>query len=265
MIGFGNGHVTMGLVLDGIRASDTPREAMYLVGEQAGEAMVAHWKEQYGVQLLSSGTEQFLAELRDRIAMPDPSEAAKRLALAIGPHETETVEWKTSLSETDAGYRDLCSMINGDVARGTVWFGVGPKGDMAGVEPGNLDKAQRTLAEKAQKFDPPIQAIIRVIGHQDRALISVSAFRARGTPYHTYDRKAQIREGSRTRELKPDELDALSRRRSRDLQSGPWKCDKCGSIAGVLVGMKRTDQGITTSYECDCGGEYWPITDGWGH
>jgi hypothetical protein len=155
-------------------------------------------------------------------------------------------------------------MINAEPAHGAVWFGVSDDASFVGIEERNLDSAQKKLFQKAQKLDPAIRAIIQVVHAQGKALVRVSATRDRGTPYHEYDGRAFIREGACSRRLSVSEKEALSRLRSRDRHTGPWQCDQCGSIAGQLVGMAVTDQGVTKSYRCRCGGEYWPVTQGSG-
>jgi predicted HTH transcriptional regulator len=171
--------------------------------------------------------------------------------------EGQTLEFKQGLSQVDEGLEALCGMINAEPAHGAVWFGVGDDGSLVEIEEGNLDGAQKKLFQKTQKFDPPIRPTVQV--PEGKRLIRLSATRERGTPYHEYDGRAFIRVGAVTRRLSLSEKEALSRRRGRDRYTGPWKCDKCGSIVGQLLGMEVTDQGVARSYSCKCGGEYWPI------
>ena len=72
-------------------------------------------------------------------------------------HESQTVEFKQSLSLRKEGLQALAGMLNADTAKGIVVFGVSPKGDVTGVEPGDLDRAQQSLAQHiGDSFDPKI-------------------------------------------------------------------------------------------------------------
>ena len=48
-------------------------------------------------------------------------------------------------------------MVNSDLARGTVIFGIEADGTVCGIEQGNLDIAQRSLSQTIRnKFDPQL-------------------------------------------------------------------------------------------------------------
>jgi len=173
--------------------------------------------------------------------------------------ETQTVEFKKSLSSQKEALKALCGMINSDSATGAVLFGVSPDGSISGIEPGNLDSAQKTLAQNVQhKFDPSLICTIEVLECEGKHLMVLKADRASGVAYHEYDGRAYIREGSTARQLSYDEKQQLSKRRNRDQHNGPWKCDRCGSFVGMLSSIIITDQRAKKSYDCPCGGEYWP-------
>ena len=175
--------------------------------------------------------------------------------------ETQTVEFKKSLSLQKEALRALCGMINSESSTGTVVFGVSPDGSISGIDPGSLDSIQRTLTQKVrQLFDPPIIPFVEVLECDNRHLIRLKADRAPGVPYHEYDGRAYIREGSTTRQLSYQEKQQLSKKRDRDQHSGPWKCDRCGGVVGTLSIMTITDEGVHKSYACRCGGEYWPVS-----
>jgi hypothetical protein len=181
-----------------------------------------------------------------------------RIFAAMEP-ESQQYEWKKSLSLRPQGMQSLCGMINADCARGVVVFGVAPDGEIVGVEPGNLDTAQRSLSQLINdNFEPPIQCDIRVQDEDGKKILIVSAERHRNVPYHEFDGRAYIREGTATRQLSLSEKQSFQRKRNRDLHSGPWKCDRCGNLVGMLISMVVTDQGMRKSYSCGCGGEYWP-------
>ena len=173
--------------------------------------------------------------------------------------ESQVYERKRSLGHQDDGLESLCGMINAEAAEGTVAFGIDPGGEIVGVEPGDLDSAQRSLSHKIiNKFDPPIQHTIRVPELQGKRVFVVKAQRNRNIPYHEFNGRAFIREGTVTRRLTLDEKQSLQRQRNRDLHTGPWKCNRCGSCVGMLASVAITDQGVRKSYGCNCGGEYWP-------
>jgi ATP-dependent DNA helicase RecG len=175
--------------------------------------------------------------------------------------ESQTVELKKSLSELKEGCETLCGMINSDITKGKVIFGVSPDGKPCGIDPGNLDSAQRTIAQHIkQKFDPPIICIIEVLEFEDMHLLQVKANRMSGIAYHEYGGRAYIREGTTTRQLSHQEKQHLLKKRDRDHHNGPWKCDRCGSFVGMLVSVELTEQGMKKNYKCHCGGEYWPAT-----
>jgi len=175
--------------------------------------------------------------------------------------ESQTLEFKTSLSERREGAEALCAMINTDVAQGMVLFGVRPDGNPCGVEPGNLDSAQCSLSRTVRdKFDPPLVVEIRVEILKGKHIIILSATRSRDTPYHEYDGRTWIRQGTENRRLGISEKQQLTRSRNRDLHPGPWKCDRCGTFVGIFSSIAVTDKGPQKNYQCSCGGEFWPVT-----
>ena len=181
------------------------------------------------------------------------SEEIKRLG------ETQTVEFKKSLALQKEAMEALCGMINADSATGTVIFGISPDSSISGIEPGNLDSAQKSLAQTVrQKFDPPLICSIEVLECDGKQLIALKADRATGVPYHECDGRAYIREGSSRRQLGLAEKQRLNAKRNRDQHNGPWKCDRCGSLAGTLSSFTLTDQGMVKTYSHTCGGEWWP-------
>lgn len=174
--------------------------------------------------------------------------------------ESQVFERKKSLSLQREGLESLCGMVNADSAQGAVVFGVAPDGKLVGVGPGDLDKAQRSLSQTiTSKFDPRPQCAIRAEELEGKSFVIVSATRNRDVPYHEFGGRAFIREGTVTRQLSLAEKQSLQRERNRDLHSGPWKCDRCGSLVGMRVTMAVTAKGASKSYSCSCGGEYWPV------
>ncbi len=177
----------------------------------------------------------------------------------VGRPESQSFEWKRSLSLQREGLESLCGMINADGAYGSVLFGKAPDGQIIGVEPGNLDRAQQSISQTTRnKFEPAVQCTYEVLERDGLSVMVVSAMRNRTVPYHEFDGRAFIREGTVTRQLNLAEKQALQRQRNRDLHGGPWKCDGCGLFVGTLSAIVITDQGPRKTYSCRCGGEFWP-------
>jgi predicted HTH transcriptional regulator len=175
--------------------------------------------------------------------------------------QNESQEWerKRSLAERRKGLEALCGMVNAETAHGAVGFGIGPDGSLVGVEPGDLDRAQQSMLQTVRdKFDPPLHCSVLVVEDSARCFVVVEARRNRDVPYHEFDGRAWIREGTTTRQLTASEKRSLQRMRNRDLHNGPWRCDRCGSIVGMLVSMEFGENGARKTYDCQCGGEFWP-------
>ncbi len=133
--------------------------------------------------------------------------------------ESQVLERKQSLSLRREGLESLCGMVNADTACGTVVFGVAPDGRIVGVEPGDLDKAQRSLAETIRcKFDPPIQCEMHVREIENKRVLAVSASRNCDIAYYEFDGRAFIREGTSTRQLILAEKASLQRSRFMETQ-----------------------------------------------
>jgi len=174
-------------------------------------------------------------------------------------YEVQTVEFKKSLGLQKEAMEALCGMINADSGTGKIIFGVTPDGGITGIEPGNLDTAQKTLAQTVrQKFDPPLICSIEILECEGKELIKLEANRSAGVAYHEYDGRAYIREGSTRRQLSYDEKQRILKRRNRDQHNGPWKCDRCGAFAGTISIVEFKDQVPRKSYRHGCGGEFWP-------
>jgi hypothetical protein len=174
--------------------------------------------------------------------------------------ESQILEFKRSLSLQREAFQDLCAMLNAEPSRGTVVFGISPDGEISGVEPGSLDKAQRTLTLGIrQRFQPPLMPTIEILLRDGKHLVKLDARRPPNVTYYECDSVAFIREGSVTRSLSLDEKHGLTRYRDRAFHPGPWKCNRCGTVVGMLVQMVFSESGAQKSYDCNCGGEFWPI------
>ena len=177
----------------------------------------------------------------------------------IRQEESQVWERKRSLSLQREGLQSLCGMLNAEAAQGSVVFGVAPDGTLVGVEPGDLDRTQQSIAQTiGNKFDPPIQCSMTVVVDSGKRFLVLQAGRRRDVPYHEFDGRAWIREGTTTRQMSAAEKRSLLRSRNRDLHNGPWQCDRCGSIAGVLGSVEIGPSGARKTYRHSCGGEYWP-------
>ena len=175
--------------------------------------------------------------------------------------EGQKTEFKKSLSLKREAMEALCAMVNGDAASGSVIFGVADDGTVCGVEPGNLDTAQRSLLQSIQStFEPPLKVEIFLEELEGKHLLVITAQRSRNIPYHEYNGKAWIRQGSEKRPLTLAEKDHIRRTRDRDFHSGPWKCDRCGTWVGQLISVTVTADGPKKTYDCHCGGQFWPST-----
>jgi predicted HTH transcriptional regulator len=173
--------------------------------------------------------------------------------------ESQTVEFKQSLSERKLGMEALDAMVNTEAGTGTVIFGIAPNGTISGIEQGNLDTAQRSLVQHInEKFDPPLAVSIELIETDGKFLLLLQGTRQKGVSYHEYDGRAWIKEGSTKRQLSLDEKNRIARFRNRDQHNGPWKCNRCGAWVNMLSGIVVTDKGAYRTYSCSCGGEFWP-------
>jgi predicted HTH transcriptional regulator len=175
--------------------------------------------------------------------------------------EGQTLEFKKSLSLQREGLEALCAMVNSDIAKGTVVFGIEPNGTVCGIEQGNLDTAQRSLSQTLRsRFEPNLTVQIRLEELSGKTVLVLSAERHRSIPYHEYDGRAWVRQGSENLKLSLDEKRRLTRKRDRDSHPGPWQCDRCGAMVGVLHSFEITNSGMRKTYKCECGGEFWPVT-----
>jgi hypothetical protein len=103
-----------------------------------------------------------------------------------------------------------------------------------------------------------LRAEIKTAEHEGRQLLILSAARERSVPYHEYDGRAWIRQGSEKRQLTLSEKDCVRRTRDRAFHPGPWKCDRCGALVGQLFSVTLSESGMEKNYDCDCGGQFWP-------
>ena len=127
--------------------------------------------------------------------------------------ETQSVEFKKSLSQTKEGCKTICGMLNAEVDAGMVLFGISPENEVIGIG-GNLDSAQRSLVQHIQqKYDPSIKVSIQIEEYEGKKILILSAKRSNDVSYYEYDGRAFIREGSTTRHLSIQEKESLNNSR----------------------------------------------------
>jgi predicted HTH transcriptional regulator len=188
---------------------------------------------------------------------------AAELESLLAPGEGQSVEFKKSLAQLDDGLCSLSGMVNADAAHGAILFGVSDEGMTVGVEDANLDRSQRKISTKGEKFDPRLFLDIDVGRQDDRAVIVVRATRV-APDFHDYDGRTYLREGTATRRLDVEERRQLIRRRRRDEHSpqfGQWVCDRCGALSTSVKWRLSSSGGVVSKdvdYSHECGGEFWP-------
>lgn len=181
------------------------------------------------------------------------------LAELVSAGESQSVEFKESLATRAPALEALTSMANTDLAEGLVVFGVRKDGVVVGIEPGDIDRAQQSLVQHLQaKVEPPLTIDIGADSLDEKRVLWVHATRSRVVPFHEYDGRAFIREGTTTRQLSMAEKQLLTKRRNRDSHNGPWLCDKRGCFFVTAGSMVITPDGPKKDYTCLCGGQLWP-------
>jgi predicted HTH transcriptional regulator len=174
-------------------------------------------------------------------------------------YESQEVELKKTTSSLREACESLCGMLNTDKGIAQIIFGIDPNYNIFSIPFEDLDKSQKSIGNHVnQKFDPSILPSIEIIEIDGAYLISLKANRSRGISYYEYNGRAFIREGSQVRQLTREEKIIIEAKRNRDKHNGPWKCDKCGAITMNFTGAVFDGHKLTKTYECGCGGEYWP-------
>jgi hypothetical protein len=126
--------------------------------------------------------------------------------------ETQSVEFKKSMSKMKEGCKSLCGMLNTAEGSGMVIYGISPNNKIVGLQ-GNLDSAQRTLTQHIRdKFDPIITTSLELERHEDKSILILSAKRPKEIRYYEYDGRAFIKEGSTRRILTLKEKESLRRK-----------------------------------------------------
>jgi hypothetical protein len=124
--------------------------------------------------------------------------------------ETQSVEFKKSMSQMKEGCKSLCGMLNTAEGSGMMIFGISPENKIVGLQ-GNLDSAQRSLTQHIKdKFDPLINISLKLENYEDKFILILSAKRPREIRYYEYDGRAFIKEGSTKRLLTIQENEVLN-------------------------------------------------------
>jgi predicted HTH transcriptional regulator len=122
--------------------------------------------------------------------------------------ETQTIEFKSSLSLMREAFEQLCGMVNADTAKGIVVFGVAPDGAVIGITD-RFDAAQQKLSANARDLFVPRIGLEMIPAERDgKQVLIVCGKRAAGVPYHEYRGRAYIREGASSRQLSASEKQA---------------------------------------------------------
>ena len=132
--------------------------------------------------------------------------------------ETQSVEFKKSLSQRKEGCKVLCGMLNTEVGAGMILFGISPENEVVGIG-GNLDSVQRSLVQHIQqKFDPSIKISIQIEEYEGKKILILSAKRSNDVHYYEYDGRAFIKEGSTKRCLSTQEKQSLNNRKLDEIK-----------------------------------------------
>lgn len=120
----------------------------------------------------------------------------------IGYQESETIEFKESLSELDSGGETIVGFANKE--GGDLYFGIKNNGDIKGIS----SVADSTLTQLAQKLSDNIepQLVIKINKEtvNTKEIIHIKVGPS-PTPYHTYKGKPYIRVANTTRDMKQAE------------------------------------------------------------
>ncbi len=145
---------------------------------------------------------------------PDRPATNERLLELIRAGEGQRVEFKSSLRQLGRALEALCGMLNAGDGEAVVVFGVGPDGQVVGIDPANLESTRRSLVRAVDNnIRPALRAEVEVARLDGRALVTLSAARPRGVALYECGGQTYIRVGSATLRMSPFERAALTARR----------------------------------------------------
>ena len=148
--------------------------------------------------------------------MTDVLERTGDLAGLIRSGEGQKVELKRSLRQLNRALVALCGMLNANGGEASVVFGVEPDGTVVGIDPANLDSAQRSLSRAVQNnIAPTLRPRLEVRELEGETLLVLHARRPHGVPLYECQGQAYIRVGSETLRMSAFERHALTDRRSK--------------------------------------------------
>lgn len=134
-------------------------------------------------------------------------------------HESETLEFKKSLSLIEPALKSLCGFLNNH--GGEISFGRTNDGSIIGID--STDHSLRKLSQQiTSRIKPEINPSIRVIKENDKNLIVVTVPGGMNKPYFL-DGIAYIRVGTETRVMPPDELKRMILTNNQP----PWDTEIC--------------------------------------
>lgn len=134
-------------------------------------------------------------------------------------HESETTEFKKSLSLIEPALKSVCGFLNHH--GGVISFGRTNTGAIIGVDP--ADHSLRKLSQQiTSRIKPEITPDIRVIEEQGKHLIVVTVPEGIGKPYYL-DGMAYMRTGTENRVMPPDEI----KRMILTINQPPWDREIC--------------------------------------
>ena len=157
--------------------------------------------------------------------MIDSPETSERLVALIRGGEGQRVEFKRSLRQLRRALEALCGMLNANGGEALVVFGVGPDGQVVGIEPANLESARRSLRRAVDNnIRPTLRAEVNLADLDGSTLVVLSATRPPDVPLYECAGQAWIRVGSQTLRMNAFERIALAKRHgttaSGDVEEG---------------------------------------------
>lgn len=134
-------------------------------------------------------------------------------------HESDTLEFKKSLSLTESALKSVCGFLNH--RGGVISFGRTNTGTIIGVDPS--DHSLRKLSQQiASRIKPEVTPDIRVIEEEGKHLIVVTVPEGISKPYYL-DGIAYMRTGTENRVMPPDEI----KRIILNEHAVPWDDQPC--------------------------------------
>ena len=156
-------------------------------------------------------------------------------------HESDTMEFKKSLSLLEPALKSICGFLN--CHGGTISFGRTNSGAVVGVDP--TDHSLRKISQQiTSRIKPETSPDVRVMEEERKSLIVIAVPEGANKPYFL-DGIAYIRVGTENRVMPPDEL----KRMILNVHAVPWDDQPCrgGTLddidaASVRVFLERAQR-----------------------